>query len=65
MEFIEEKKKSPLMSFRLLVFPGSYRRFEEIGVGIVMGETMTGTGDQVEQLRNAVEEIECLRYEEE
>lgn len=61
MEEVEERGLQWLGGLR----PRGDGGFEEIGVGVVVGETVARAGDQVEELRDAVEEVEGLGDEEE
>ncbi|KAI9650938.1 hypothetical protein NHQ30_000973 [Ciborinia camelliae] len=57
--FVEEVEEGRLERVRW-VRPGGHGGFEEIGLRVVVGQTVARTGDQVEELRDAVQEVEGL-----
>ncbi|THV51793.1 hypothetical protein BGAL_0098g00030 [Botrytis galanthina] len=61
---MQEREEEALMFFRR-ARPWGDGGFEEICFSVVVGETVAGTGDEVEELGDAVEEIEGLGDEEE
>ncbi|QSZ32658.1 hypothetical protein DSL72_002237 [Monilinia vaccinii-corymbosi] len=62
-ELVQEVEENGLQRFGRLR-PGGDGGFEEVGVRVVAGETVARAGDQVEELRGAVDEIDGLRDEE-